>query len=149
MSRHDELHPSEMERTARVRGALAEAQRLGYDEADRPRSVNGADAAAKMAILARLAFDRRCTRQGALRGLRDIRPRPRVRREFGLGLKLIGSTEKHRRGDQRARAPDFMYHGISADQRRGPFKLLRSSSGLHEITISGREGGRDETPARC
>ena len=37
--------------------ALAEAQRLGYAEADPTEDVNGADAAAKMAILARLAFD--------------------------------------------------------------------------------------------
>jgi homoserine dehydrogenase len=37
--------------------ALAEAQRLGYAEADPTQDVNGEDAAAKMAILARLAFD--------------------------------------------------------------------------------------------
>ncbi|MDN0200487.1 homoserine dehydrogenase [Streptomyces sp. S.PNR 29] len=38
-------------------GALHEAQRLGYAEADPTADVTGADAAAKMAILARLAFD--------------------------------------------------------------------------------------------
>src|SRR3954463_7309618 len=37
---------------------LAEAQRLGFAEADPSEDVNGADAAAKMAILARLAFHR-------------------------------------------------------------------------------------------
>ena len=37
--------------------ALAEAQRLGYAEADPTEDVDGRDAAAKMAILARLAFD--------------------------------------------------------------------------------------------
>ena len=37
--------------------ALAEAQRLGYAEADPSEDVDGRDAAAKMAILARLAFD--------------------------------------------------------------------------------------------
>jgi homoserine dehydrogenase len=36
--------------------ALAEAQELGYAEADPSEDVNGKDAAAKMAILARLAF---------------------------------------------------------------------------------------------
>src|SRR6185436_2269261 len=36
---------------------LARAQELGYAEADPTEDVNGADAAAKMAILARLAFD--------------------------------------------------------------------------------------------
>src|SRR3954468_22003727 len=37
--------------------ALADAQRLGYAEADPTDDVTGKDAAAKMAILARLAFD--------------------------------------------------------------------------------------------
>ena len=41
--------------------ALEEAQRLGFAEADPTDDVGGADAAAKMAILARLAFDARCT----------------------------------------------------------------------------------------
>jgi len=39
--------------------ALAEAQRLGYAEADPTADVEGADAAAKCAILASLAFDSR------------------------------------------------------------------------------------------
>src|ERR1700744_2391905 len=37
--------------------ALAEAQRLGYAEADPTDDVDGRDAAAKMAIIARLAFE--------------------------------------------------------------------------------------------
>ncbi|MDP8968294.1 MAG: homoserine dehydrogenase, partial [Actinomycetota bacterium] len=49
---------SEMARTGcSFEDALADAQRLGYAEADPSDDVNGADAAAKMAILARLAFD--------------------------------------------------------------------------------------------
>ncbi|HUQ23657.1 MAG TPA: homoserine dehydrogenase, partial [Gaiellaceae bacterium] len=39
--------------------ALAEAQRLGYAEADPTEDVSGADAAAKMAILASVAFGSR------------------------------------------------------------------------------------------
>src|SRR5439155_10860377 len=41
--------------------ALAEAQRLGYAEADPTDDVSGADAAAKMAILATIAFGSRVT----------------------------------------------------------------------------------------
>src|SRR3954447_9696819 len=49
---------SEMARTgASYEDALADAQRLGYAEADPTEDVNGKDAAAKMAIIARLAFD--------------------------------------------------------------------------------------------
>ena len=48
---------SEMTRAGMTYGeALAEAQRLGYAEADPSEDVGGKDAAAKMAILARLAF---------------------------------------------------------------------------------------------
>ena len=49
---------TEMARTGETFAqALAEAQRLGYAEADPSEDVDGRDAAAKMAILARLAFD--------------------------------------------------------------------------------------------
>ena len=49
---------SEMARTgATYEEALAEAQELGYAEADPTEDVTGKDAAAKMAILARLAFN--------------------------------------------------------------------------------------------
>lgn len=49
---------TEMARTGMTfEEALSEAQRLGYAEADPTEDVDGRDAAAKMAILARLAFD--------------------------------------------------------------------------------------------
>ncbi len=48
---------TEMARTGSTfEETLAEAQRLGYAEADPSEDVDGRDAAAKMAILARLAF---------------------------------------------------------------------------------------------
>src|SRR5215210_1101074 len=52
---------SQMEAGADYAGALAEAQRLGYAEADPTEDVEGADAAAKMAILATVAFGSRVT----------------------------------------------------------------------------------------
>ncbi len=55
--RHHQLHPHRDGRAARATPqALAEAQRCGYAEADPSDDVSGRDAAAKMAILARLAF---------------------------------------------------------------------------------------------
>src|SRR5207253_1944693 len=50
---------SRMERGVSYAEALAEAQALGYAEADPSDDVNGADAAAKMAILATVAFGSR------------------------------------------------------------------------------------------
>lgn len=50
---------SEMARGASYADALARAQELGYAEADPTEDVGGADAAAKMAILASIAFHSR------------------------------------------------------------------------------------------
>src|SRR5271168_5451062 len=47
---------TEMAQGSTYADALAEAQRVGYAEADPSDDVSGRDAAAKMAILARLAF---------------------------------------------------------------------------------------------
>ena len=53
---------TEMTRTgASYKEALRDAQELGYAEADPTEDVTGKDAAAKMAILARLAFNARLT----------------------------------------------------------------------------------------
>jgi homoserine dehydrogenase len=55
--------------------ALAEAQRLGYAEADPTADVDGHDAAAKAAILASLAFHTRVTTdQVAVTGIRGVTP---------------------------------------------------------------------------
>src|SRR4051794_13804701 len=50
---------TEMERGATYEEALAEAQRLGFAEADPTEDVSGKDAAAKMAILGTVAFGSR------------------------------------------------------------------------------------------
>ena len=50
---------TEMERGSSYDDALAEAQRLGFAEADPTEDVSGKDAAAKMAILATVAFGTR------------------------------------------------------------------------------------------
>ena len=50
---------TKMEEGAEYAEALAEAQALGYAEADPTEDVSGADAAAKMAILATIAFGSR------------------------------------------------------------------------------------------
>ena len=55
--------------------ALAEAQRLGFAESDPTEDVSGADAAAKMAILATIAFGSRVTLADvAYEGIESIVP---------------------------------------------------------------------------
>ena len=73
---------TEMARTgASYEDALAQAQELGYAEADPTEDVTGKDAAAKMAIIARLAFSAPVSlAQVPLRGHReDDRRRHRLR----------------------------------------------------------------------
>src|SRR5450755_2137109 len=72
--------------------ALAEARRSGYAEADPSDDVSGRDAAAKMAILARLAFGSPVhLDQVRYEGIEHLhRDDLEYAREFGLGLKLIG-----------------------------------------------------------
>ena len=68
---------SEMARTgATYADALARAQELGYAEADPTEDVTGKDAAAKMAILARLAFHAVGARSTRSRSRASRRSRP-------------------------------------------------------------------------
>lgn len=73
---------------------LAEAQRLGYAEADPTADVGGGDAAAKMAILGSIAFHSRVTLSDvAYEGIQDISLGDvRYAKEFGFVVKLIGAA---------------------------------------------------------
>ena len=96
--------------------ALAEAQRLGYAEADPSEDVDGRDAAAKMAILARLAFDTPVhLDQVRYDGIEQIQPDDlEYARELGLGPQ----ADRHRRAGRRRavgpRAPGVPVSGSSA-----------------------------------
>ena len=94
---------SEMAATgAAYEEVLARAQELGYAEADPTDDVNGADAAAKMAILARLAFHTADhARRGRLRGDRDDPARrPRLRQ----GARPLAEAARRRRAARRGSA---------------------------------------------
>jgi homoserine dehydrogenase len=71
---------------------LAEAQRLGYAEADPTEDVGGKDAAAKMAILASIAFHSRTTLGDVqYEGIQKITARDIGHgRRLGLACKLLG-----------------------------------------------------------
>jgi len=73
---------------------LAEAQRLGYAEADPTADVGGGDAAAKMAILGSIAFHSRVTLDDvACEGIQDITlDDVRYAKDLGFVVKLIGAA---------------------------------------------------------
>jgi homoserine dehydrogenase len=139
---------SEMAGGSSYAQALAEAQRLGYAEADPSDDVSGRDAAAKMAILARLAF-------GAPVRLEDVRYEGiehlrgddlEYARELGLGLKLIGTAER-RGGALSVRVyPAFLYAGHPLSSVSGPFNAVTvESEAVTEITMSGPGAGGPQT----
>jgi homoserine dehydrogenase len=133
---------SEMARGSDYAQALAEAQRLGYAEADPSDDVSGRDAAAKMAILARLAF-------GAPVSLDDVQLRGddlEYARELGLGLKLIGTAERREGGLSVRVHPAFLYSGHPLSSVSGPFNAVTvESEAVTEITMSGPGAGGPQT----
>jgi homoserine dehydrogenase len=128
--------------------ALAEAQRLGYAEADPSEDVDGRDAAAKMAILARLAFDTPVhLDQVRYEGIEHIQPDDlEYARELGLGLKLIGTAERID-GKLSVRVhPAFLYPGHPLASVGGPFNAVTvESEAITEITMSGPGAGGPQT----
>jgi homoserine dehydrogenase len=140
---------TEMARTGATFGeALGEAQRLGYAEADPTEDVDGSDAAAKMAILARLAFDTPVhIDQVRYDGIEQIQPDDlEYARELGLGLKLIGTAERIGEGLSVRVHPAFLYPGHPLASVNGPFNAVTvESEAITEITMSGPGAGGPQT----
>ncbi|MGI8802806.1 MAG: homoserine dehydrogenase [Solirubrobacteraceae bacterium] len=128
--------------------ALAEAQRLGYAEADPSEDVGGKDAAAKMAILARLAFGVPVhLDQVRYEGIEEITVDDiAYARELGLGLKLIGTAERLDGGISVRVHPAFLYGGHPLASVGGPFNAVTvESTAITEITMSGPGAGGPQT----
>jgi homoserine dehydrogenase len=128
--------------------ALAEAQRLGYAEADPTEDVGGADAAAKMAILARLAFNTPVRLDDVrFEGIEHITADDMAyARELGLGLKLIGTAERIDGGLSVRVHPAFLYGGHPLASVHGPYNAVTiESPAITEITISGPGAGGPQT----
>jgi homoserine dehydrogenase len=128
--------------------ALAEAQRLGYAEADPTEDVNGKDAAAKMAILARLAFNTPVhLDQVAYEGIEHLTADDmEYARDLGLGLKLIGTAERVDGGLSVRVHPAFLYAAHPLASVSGPFNAVTiESQAITEITLSGPGAGGPQT----
>jgi homoserine dehydrogenase len=128
--------------------ALARAQELGYAEADPTDDVTGRDAAAKMAILARLAFSTPVhLDQVTYEGIEQITADDMAfARDLGLGLKLIGTAERVDGGISVRVHPAFLYPGHPLASVSGPFNAVTVESGaITEITLSGPGAGGPQT----
>ena len=140
---------SEMARTGMTFAqALAEAQRLGYAEADPAEDIDGRDAAAKMAIIARLAFDTPVhLDQVRYDGIEQIQSDDlEYARDLGLGLKLVGTAERVQGGLSVRVHPLFLYPGHPLASVSGPFNAVTvESEAITEITMSGPGAGGPQT----
>jgi homoserine dehydrogenase len=128
--------------------ALAEAQELGYAEADPTEDVTGKDAAAKMAILARLAFSAPVRLdQVSCEGIERITPDDiAYARELGLALKLVGSAERVDRAVAVHVYPAFLYAEHPLASVNGAFNAVTiESPAITEITLSGPGAGGVQT----
>jgi len=128
--------------------ALAEAQALGYAEADPTDDVTGKDAAAKMAILARLAFDTPVAlHQIPYEGIEHLTADDmEYARELGLGLKLIGTAERVDGGLSVRVHPAFLYGAHPLASINGPFNAVTiESPAITEVTLSGPGAGGPQT----
>ncbi|HEV3343536.1 MAG TPA: homoserine dehydrogenase [Pirellulales bacterium] len=115
------------ERGADYAGALAEAQRLGYAEADPAMDVDGTDTAQKLAILAHLAFGARVhwrdiPRQG-IDGLEVIDIKNA--QELGYRIKLLAVAELAGDGLELHVSPTLVKVGTPLAEVRGAFNAIR------------------------
>jgi homoserine dehydrogenase len=140
---------TEMARTgASYADVLRRAQELGYAEADPTEDVNGKDAAAKMAILARLAFHAAVSLDNVpFEGIEEITADDiDYAKEFGLVLKLLGVAERRNGGVSVRVFPAFLYGGHPLASVGGPFNAVTlESQAITEVTLSGPGAGGPQT----
>jgi homoserine dehydrogenase len=127
---------------------LGRAQELGYAEADPTDDVSGADAAAKMAILARLAFHTAVSlSEVPFEGIEGIQPDDLAyAKELGLSLKLLGAAERRDGGVSVRVFPCFLYPGHPLAPIEGPFNaVMVEAPAITEVTMSGPGAGGLQT----
>ncbi len=139
---------SRMERGDSYADALAEAQELGYAEADPSDDVNGADAAAKMAILATVAFGSRVAiEEVETRGITEIEPaHVAAAADLGMVVRLVGiATLANEAVDVRVQ-PAFVARSHPLAAVDGAFNaVMLQGDAIREITLEGPGAGGTET----
>ena len=137
---------SELEKGQQYPKALAEAQRLGYAEADPSLDVGGFDAAHKLTILARLAFDPELSWEqvkAATTGIETLTPE-KMRSAIDLGgrIRLLGSVYPEKGSWQVKVRPVFLpdaHPMASAASNRNA--LLFRGEAVGEVVITGVGAG--------
>ncbi|HZT44667.1 MAG TPA: homoserine dehydrogenase [Gaiellaceae bacterium] len=139
---------SRMEAGGSYADALAEAQALGYAEADPTDDVSGADAAAKMAILATVAFGSRVSLDHVeRRGITEVEPaHVAAAAELGMAMRLVGiATLADGAVDVRVQ-PALVDRAHTLAAVDGAFNaVMLQGDAIREITLEGPGAGGLET----
>jgi homoserine dehydrogenase len=139
---------SRMERGETYAGALADAQQLGYAESDPTDDVTGADAAAKMAILATVAFGSRVALDDVeVRGIVELEPTHVAAADaLGMVVRLVGiATLVDGAVDVRVQ-PAFVERSHPLAAVDGAFNaVMLQGDAIREITLEGPGAGGIET----
>jgi homoserine dehydrogenase len=129
---------------------LAEAQKLGFAEADPALDIGGGDTAHKLALLASLAFGTRPDLEHmSIEGIADITPQDiAFAREFGCRIKLLGIARRTPEGvDQRVQ-PAMVKLGTPLADVDGAFNAVVADAGeAGPYFFEGRGAGRAPTAA--
>ena len=139
---------SRMEQGGTYAEALAEAQSLGFAEADPTDDVSGADAAAKMAILATVAFGSRVLLDDVqCRGIETIESaHVAAAAAFGMAVRLIGiATLTEDAVDVRVQpALVEQAHPLAGVEGSSNAVVLQGDA-IREVTLGGPGAGGIET----
>jgi homoserine dehydrogenase len=123
---------------------LAEAQRLGYAEADPSFDIEGHDTAQKLAILASLAFGTKVD-QGAIyvEGISSITPADLAAAdELGYRVKLLGVAVKTPKGIEQRVHPTMVRKDSAIAQVMGVTNAVTvDAEGINPLTLVGPGAG--------
>ena len=140
---------TQMESTGRTfADVLAEAQKLGYAEADPKLDVGGGDTAHKLVLLASLAFGTVPDQKNiSVEGIEEITTEDiRFAHEFGFRIKLLGIARRTPQGiDQRVR-PSMVKAGTPLADVDGVFNAVMANAGpAGRFFFEGRGAGEAPT----
>ncbi|HZU20702.1 MAG TPA: homoserine dehydrogenase [Gaiellaceae bacterium] len=139
---------TEMEAGKSYEQALADAQARGYAEADPTDDVSGTDAAAKMAILATVAFNTRVPLEDVeYAGITEIDPLDlAAARELEMVVRLVGAARLDDAGYDVRVGPAFVDHQHPLANVDGAFNaVMLQGDAIRELTLAGPGAGGTET----
>lgn len=128
--------------------ALAEAQRLGYAEADPSFDVGGMDAAQKLALLAATAFGSRVDLDGvAVEGIERVNAADiEHAADMGYRIKLLGVAQRAGRGLEARMQPCLVPAGSAVGTLEGVTNMVvLEGDAVGQIVMSGPGAGAGPT----